>query len=269
MAGRGIHEGRIVGHQPEVFRAGLDLTKVHGTDGATEDRYCVALLGPIVCNSQGLVIHLEYPPEFHQIQDLPCTATSIVWCRIIRQLVGKLGVFRRIAARSRGFFTQGWVWETHRCAHEILPARRRRREGRHLSAEYEPLPEGEVQEGADGDGDAIGHDRTLASMARKPSSVRWSELTHEGMRWASQTRTFFSARARMLSCFRSASWNVCSAMTRRSQEAASPTARAGDTIVRSSSSTLGTSGPAAGGSRAHGRYAGRRRRLARRGSGSA
>ena len=36
-------------------------------------------------------------------------------------------------------------------------------------------------------------------MAAKPSRVRWSELTHAGMRWASQIRVFFSTAASMLS----------------------------------------------------------------------
>ena len=50
-------------------------------------------------------------------------------------------------------------------------------------------------------------------MATKPSSVRWSELTHAGMRCASQISVFFSTAASMLSCLRSASLNVCAGIT--------------------------------------------------------
>src|ERR1051325_8763866 len=50
-------------------------------------------------------------------------------------------------------------------------------------------------------------------MATNPSTVRRSEFTQAGIRWASQTSVFFSITARKLSCFRSASRNFSFGIT--------------------------------------------------------
>ena len=47
-AGGGVHEGRVVGHQPEVFRPRLDLAQGQGGDGAVGDRDLVRFAGPVV-----------------------------------------------------------------------------------------------------------------------------------------------------------------------------------------------------------------------------
>ena len=46
--GRGVHEGRIVGHHPEVIVGDLDLPQVGSLDGAFGDRQLVALAGSVI-----------------------------------------------------------------------------------------------------------------------------------------------------------------------------------------------------------------------------
>ena len=48
VAGRGVHEGRIVGHQAEILRPRLDLAQVHGAHGAVGNRNGIGLVGPVV-----------------------------------------------------------------------------------------------------------------------------------------------------------------------------------------------------------------------------
>jgi hypothetical protein len=47
-AGGGIHERRVIGHEPEVLLRRLDLAKVHRLDGAFRDGYLVGFAGAIV-----------------------------------------------------------------------------------------------------------------------------------------------------------------------------------------------------------------------------
>jgi hypothetical protein len=53
-AGRGVHERRVVGHQPEVVVAGLDLPEVDRLDGAIGNRKLVGLAGAIVGDGEGI-----------------------------------------------------------------------------------------------------------------------------------------------------------------------------------------------------------------------
>ena len=53
-AGRGVHERRVVGHQPEVLFARLDLAQVDAADRPVGDRQLVALPGAVVGDAQRL-----------------------------------------------------------------------------------------------------------------------------------------------------------------------------------------------------------------------
>src|SRR5262245_32447361 len=53
-AGRGVHERRIVGHQPEVVRRRLYLPQIHRSYGSKLDWNLVLVAGPIVGNGQGV-----------------------------------------------------------------------------------------------------------------------------------------------------------------------------------------------------------------------
>ena len=61
-AGRGIHKGRVVGHQAEIFGASLDLAQIHRADGSVFDRKRVALSGAVVGDGYGILRHSN-PPE--------------------------------------------------------------------------------------------------------------------------------------------------------------------------------------------------------------
>ena len=50
FGGRGIHQSRIVGHQPEIVRVSFDLPQVHGAHGPIFNRQRVRFAGAIVRN---------------------------------------------------------------------------------------------------------------------------------------------------------------------------------------------------------------------------
>ena len=54
-----IHEGRIIGHQAEVIRTGLDLSQVHGPNRAIFNGESVSLLGAIVSDGDGALRHVK------------------------------------------------------------------------------------------------------------------------------------------------------------------------------------------------------------------
>ena len=56
LAGGGVHEGRIVGHQAEIFGAGFDLPQIHGADRAAVDRDGVRPLGAVVGDGEGFAV---------------------------------------------------------------------------------------------------------------------------------------------------------------------------------------------------------------------
>ena len=49
---RGVHERRVVRHQAEVIRPGLDLTQIHGADRAVLNRQLVLLARSVVDDAQ-------------------------------------------------------------------------------------------------------------------------------------------------------------------------------------------------------------------------
>src|SRR5205807_7575545 len=57
FARSGIHEGRIVSHQSEIFWAGLNLAQIHRADGSILDRECVGLASSIVGDGQSVLRH--------------------------------------------------------------------------------------------------------------------------------------------------------------------------------------------------------------------
>ncbi len=59
LARRRVHERRVVRHQPEIARAGLNLPQVHGADRAVLNGYGIRLLGAIIGDGKGLVAHLQ------------------------------------------------------------------------------------------------------------------------------------------------------------------------------------------------------------------
>ena len=61
VARGGVHECRVVGHQAEVVRAGLDFPQVHGADGSLVKGNFVSRVGALVQNAQAVVIHALLP----------------------------------------------------------------------------------------------------------------------------------------------------------------------------------------------------------------
>ena len=53
-AGRGVGEGRVIAHQPEVVVRDLDLAQVHRPDGPVVDLDLVALAGAVVGDAEGV-----------------------------------------------------------------------------------------------------------------------------------------------------------------------------------------------------------------------
>ena len=60
-AGRGVGEGRVVGHQAEVVVGDLDLAKVHRADRAVRDRQLVGLAGAVVGDGERLLAAVYLP----------------------------------------------------------------------------------------------------------------------------------------------------------------------------------------------------------------
>ena len=54
---RGVHEGRIVGEEPEVVRSRADLAEVHGPNGAVGDGQLVRLARAVVGKGHGVGWH--------------------------------------------------------------------------------------------------------------------------------------------------------------------------------------------------------------------
>jgi hypothetical protein len=69
-AGGGVHEGRVIGHQAEVFRASLDLAQVHGADGAVFDWQGIGLAGTVIGDSDGVLRHRGTSREHRRRQGL-------------------------------------------------------------------------------------------------------------------------------------------------------------------------------------------------------
>jgi len=57
LAGRRIHERRILGHEAKIFSVGFDFAQIHGTDGAILNRQVVIFGGAIIGNSERLWCH--------------------------------------------------------------------------------------------------------------------------------------------------------------------------------------------------------------------
>ena len=57
LAWRGVHERRVVRHQPEVLRAGFDLPQIHGPDRAVLDGHGVGLISAIVGDGESVLWH--------------------------------------------------------------------------------------------------------------------------------------------------------------------------------------------------------------------
>src|SRR5690606_13050925 len=57
LAGGGVHERRVVGHQPEVVVPAGDLPEVRRSNRAVRDRDLVALAGAVVGDGQGFLGH--------------------------------------------------------------------------------------------------------------------------------------------------------------------------------------------------------------------
>ena len=53
LAVGGVRERRVVGHQAEVFRPGLDVAQGHRPDGAVLDRDLVRLAGAVIDDAEG------------------------------------------------------------------------------------------------------------------------------------------------------------------------------------------------------------------------
>ena len=57
LAGSRVHEGRVIGHEPEIVGAGLDLPQIHGADGAILNGQGIALSGAVVGDRYGFLRH--------------------------------------------------------------------------------------------------------------------------------------------------------------------------------------------------------------------
>ncbi len=60
-AGRRVHESRVISHQAEIFRAGLDLAQIHRADGSVFNGKGVALAGTVVGDGYGVLRHPGSP----------------------------------------------------------------------------------------------------------------------------------------------------------------------------------------------------------------
>ena len=68
VAGRGIHEGRVVGHEAEVVGAGFNFAQIHGADRAILNGQGVVLPSAIVGN-YGILRHTETPEVDSRAKD--------------------------------------------------------------------------------------------------------------------------------------------------------------------------------------------------------
>ena len=57
LAGRGVHEARIVGHQAEVLRAGFDFLQIRGADGPVFDGDLIGLTSAVINDGQRVRRH--------------------------------------------------------------------------------------------------------------------------------------------------------------------------------------------------------------------
>ena len=55
VARRGVQEGRIVGHQSEIFRTSFDLPDIHGPDRPVFDREGIGSIGAIISNREAIL----------------------------------------------------------------------------------------------------------------------------------------------------------------------------------------------------------------------
>src|SRR5579864_4550325 len=55
LAGRSVHERRIIGHQSEIFRIRFDLPNVRGTNRPVLNRECVRSVGAIINNREAIL----------------------------------------------------------------------------------------------------------------------------------------------------------------------------------------------------------------------
>ncbi len=64
LARRCIHKGRIIGHNPEILGTSLDLSQVHGANGALLNGDIVSHVGALVDDIQELIWHSFSSSEF-------------------------------------------------------------------------------------------------------------------------------------------------------------------------------------------------------------